>query len=114
MAVKLEFKNVGHFFASGFKNLAGGLKDFILFANKSQVVAPEVEALVGALAGPLGGDIADLSFAVLGEVAAVLQKPGSTNAVTVTLEQDTVDRIKKAAAVVESIIAAIGGKKPTQ
>ena len=113
MAVKLSFKNVGHFFASGFKNLSTGLKDIILFANKSQAVAPEVEALVGALAGPLGEEISDLSFAILGDVAASLQKPGATNAVTVTLEPDTLDRVKKASAMVELILTAIGGKKPS-
>lgn len=113
MSLSLEFKSIGHFFSAGFRDIANGLKNIILVANKSQAVAPEVEELVRVLAGPLGGEVADLSFSVLGEVAAIIQASNhSGTSVTVTLEQDVVERIKKASSMVESILTAIGGKKP--
>lgn len=110
---RLEFKSPGHFFSAGFKDIFGGLKNIILFANKSQAVAPEVEQLVGVLAGPLGSEIADLSFTVLGEIASALQQHNTGTKVTVNLEQEVIDRIKNTASMVESILISVGGKKPS-
>jgi hypothetical protein len=113
MELSLEFKSVGKFFSAGFKELAGGLKSAILIANKSQAVAPEIEKVIAILAGPVAGDISDLSFIVLGEVAALVQTPNTGNSVTLTLDQDIIDRIKKSSSVVESILTTVGIKKLT-
>ena len=114
-------KNIGHWFATGFKYISIGIKDVVLVANKSQAVAPEVELLVGALAGPVGTKIADLAFNVLGSTAAALTATGadatqlSANGAVVNLTLDTqlVNDIKTAASTIEAIIKSIGGSKPT-
>ncbi len=119
MAFSLTFKNLGHYFASGFKYVATGIKDVITVANKSQAVAPEVEALVGALAGPVGTKVADLAFNVLGSTAAALQNVGAdataesaTTGLNIQLDTQTVNDIKAAASTIEAIIKSVGGTKP--
>lgn len=119
MAFSLSFKNLGHYFASGFKYVAIGIKDVITVANKSQAVAPEVEALVGALAGPVGSKVADLAFNVLGSTAAALSQVGTdataesgTTGLNIALDTQTVNDIKAAASTIEAIIKSIGGTKP--
>jgi len=119
MAFSLTFKNLGHYFASGFKYVAIGIKDVITVANKSQAVAPEVEALVGALAGPVGSKVADLAFNVLGSTAAALQAVGSdatalsgTTGLNVQLDTQTVNDIKAAASTIDAIIKSVGGTQP--
>lgn len=120
MGFSLTFKNLGHYFASGFKYVAIGIKDVITVANKSQAVAPEVEALVGALAGPVGTKVADLAFNVLGSTAAALSQVGAdataesaTTGVNLQLDVQTVNDIKAAASTIEQIIKSVGGTKPT-
>src|SRR5580704_5173767 len=68
-SIKTGFKNVGHYFAVGFKGLAVGLEDVLKLANKAAPLEPEVEAVVTAIAGPAGAKIADLGFYALGEIA---------------------------------------------
>jgi|SRR5271166_1235905 len=120
MAFSLSFKSVEHYFATGFKYVAVGIKDVITVANKSQVVAPEVEALVGALVGPVGTKVADLAFNVLGSTAAALTQVGTdataqstATGVNLQLDIQTVNDIKAAAAQIDAIIKSIGGTKPT-
>lgn len=119
MAFSLNFKNLGHYFATGFKYVAIGIKDVINVANKSQAVAPEVEMLVGALAGPVGSKVADLAFHVLGETAAALSAVGTDAAaqqtaqgLNLSLDVQTVNDIKAAASTIEAIIKSVGGTKP--
>lgn len=119
MGFTTAFKNVGHYFAVGFKYVAIGIKDVVLVANKAQVVAPEVDLLVGALAGPLGVKISDLAFHVLGSTAAALANVGAdaeaqaaTNGLNLTLDAQTVNDIKAAAVTIEAIFKALGAAKP--
>lgn len=120
MGFSLNFKNVGHFFATGFKYVATGVKDIVTVANKAQVVQPEVDALVGALAGPAGVVISDLAFRVLGETASALTAVGvdanaqvSAQGVNLVLDAQTVNDIKSAALQIEKILLSVGGTKPT-
>lgn len=119
MAFSLSFKNLGHYFATGFKYVAIGVKDVVTFANKAQAVAPEVDALVAAFAGPTGAKVSDLAFHTLGAVAASIQTVGNdalaqsnTNGLNIQLDTQTVNDIKTAAAQIEQIIKAVGGAKP--
>ena len=119
MAFSLNFKNLGHYFATGAKYVATGVKDIVTFANKAQAVAPEVDLLVGALAGPQAAKISDLAFHVLGDVAAAVTQVGADAAaqqaaqgVNLQLDIQTVNDIKAAAQVIDGIIKAVGGSKP--
>lgn len=119
MGFSLNFKNLGHYFATGFKYIAIGVKDVVMVANKAQAVAPEVDLLVGALAGPVGAKVSDIAFHVLGDVAAALQNVGTdataqtaAQGLNLQLDVQTVNDVKAAAAQIEAIIKAIGGQKP--
>lgn len=117
------FKNVGHFLATGFKYVAIGIKDVVLFANKAQAVAPEVDMLVGALAGPAAVRISDLGFHALGSLAAALEPVGNDatsistaqsqfNAAGIQLDTQAILDIKAAALQIKAIYAALGVQKP--
>lgn len=115
MSFTSDFKNLGHYFAKGAKYVATGIGDVIKFANKAQAVAPEVEDLVGAVAGPLAENISDLAFRTLGSVAASLTSVGadaqaqaSTTGLNLVLDTQTVNDIKTAASQIEAIFKAIG------
>lgn len=119
MGFTTEFKNLGHYFAVGAKYVATGLGDVIKFANKAQPIAPEVEALAGALGGPLGSKIADLAFNVLGSTAAALTSvqvdataEAATTGVNLVLDLQTVNDIKAAAVQIDAILRAVGATKP--
>lgn len=119
MAFSLSFKNMGHYFATGFKYVAIGVKDIVTVANKAQIVQPEVDLLVGALAGPIAVKVSDLAFRVLGETAASLTSVGAdataqqaAQGVNLLLDAQTVNDIKAAALQIEAIIKAVGGSKP--
>lgn len=120
MSFTSVFKNVGHYFAVGSKYVATGVADVIKFANKAQPLEPEVDALVGAIAGPLGVKISDLAFHTLGSVAAALTSVGtdaaaqaSTGGVNIQLDTQTILDIKAAATQLEAIFKALGIAKPT-
>lgn len=119
MGFTTVFKNLGHYFAVGAKYTAIGLGDVIKFANKAQPLAPEVEALAGAIAGPIGTRISDLAFNVLGSTAAALTTvqadaaaQANTTGVNLVLDLQTVNDIKAAAAQIEAILKAVGATKP--
>lgn len=119
MGFSTVFKNFGHAIATGAKYVAIGIKDVIMVANKSQAIAPEVEALAGALAGPLGVKVSDMAFHVLGDVAAALQKLGddtttlstSTN-LNLVLDTAIVNDIKLLIPTLTAIIKSVGGVVP--
>jgi hypothetical protein len=119
-----NFKNVGHYFATGLKYIAIGVKDVVLFANKSQAVAPEVDLLVAALAGPASVRISDLAFHGLGALAAALEPIGNDatsittaqtqlSAAGIQLDTQAILDIKAAANQIKAIFAALGAPKPT-
>lgn len=117
--MSFSFKNIGHYFAVGAKYVATGLGDFIKLANKGQAVAPEVDALVGALAGAQAAKIADLAFHVLGSAAAAVTAvqadaaaQSSSNGLNIQLDTQTVADIKAAAAQIEATLKAAGATKP--
>jgi len=121
MAFSLNFKNLGHYFATGFKYVAIGISDVVKVAAKAQAVEPEIDALVGALAGPQAAVISDLAFHVLGSTAAALHNVGtdaqaqvSAQGLNISLDTQTVNDIKSAAATIEAIIKGIGGTKPAK
>jgi hypothetical protein len=120
MGFSLTFKNLGHYFASGAKYISVGIGDIIKVANKSQIVAPEVELLVGALAGPQAVKLTDLAFHVLGSAAAALAPVGADAAaqqtatgVNLMLDLQTVNDIKAAIVTIEAVLKAAGATKPT-
>ena len=119
MGFSTAFKNFGHAIATAAKYTAIGIKDVVQFANKSQKIEPEVELLVGALAGPLGTKITSLAFHALGDVATAIEPlAGDIDATTaakglnVPLDVQTVNDIKAAIPQLKAIIAALGGKVP--
>ena len=120
MGFTTSFKNLGHYFAVGAKYVSVGLSDVLKFANKAQAVAPEVDALVGALAGPQAAGLSDLAFRTLGNVAAALDgvqgdvsQLASNGVVNVPLDVQSVNDIKTAAQTIDQIFKAIGATKPT-
>lgn len=121
MGFSTVFKNFGHAIATAGKYISIGVKDVILVANKSQAIAPEVELLVGALAGPVGTKAADIAFHLLGNVAAALSGSnvaadatavaGSTG-VSLQLDAALAQDIKALIPVLTGIIKATGGSVP--
>lgn len=123
MAFNTVFKNAGHWFASGFKYVAIGIKDVVLFANKAQAVAPEVDALVGALAGPAAVRLSDLGFHALGSLAVALE-PIGTDATSISnaqsqlssagiqLDTQAILDIKAASLQIKAVFAALSIPKP--
>lgn len=119
-SISAGFKNVGHFFAKAAKAVSTGVADVVKFANKAQPLEPEVDALVGAIAGPIGVQISDLAFHTLGSVAAALEPVGvdaaaqaSAAGVSISLDTQTILDIKAAAAQLEAIFKVLGATKPT-
>ena len=119
MGFSLSFKNLGHYFAVGAKYVATGISDVVKFAAKSQAVAPEVDALVGALAGPQAAGLSDLAFKTLGNVAAALDgvqgdasQLATNGVVNIPLDVQSVNDVKAAAASIEAIFKALGAQKP--
>lgn len=119
MSFNTVFRNFGHAIATAAKYTATGIKDVVLFANKAQVVAPEVELLAGALAGPLGTQVSTLAFHALGDVATAIEPLGdditadvAAKGLNVTMDTKTVNDIKAILPVLKGIIQAVGGKVP--
>jgi hypothetical protein len=122
-SLQTGFKNVGHYLATGAKYLAVGIKDVVLVANKSQAVQPELEFLIGALAGPQAAAATDLAFHAFGAVAAALapvaddatalaQAQTTLSQAGIQLDLQTLRDIKAAASQIEQILKALGAKKP--
>lgn len=123
MSFTSAFKNLGHYFAFGAKALSTGIKDVVLFANKAQAVAPEVDLLVGALAGPAAVRISDLGFHALGSLAAALEPVGNDaasiassqvqlSAAGIQLDVQAILDIKAASQQIKAIYAALGIQRP--
>jgi hypothetical protein len=123
MGFSLSFRNVGHYFATGAKYLSIGIGDLIKFANKAQPLEPEVAAVVGALAGPLGSTFTNLAFNALGTIAASLAPVGidatsiaaaqtQLSSVGLVLDAQTIIDIKAAAIQIENVLKALGASKP--
>ena len=64
--MKLTFKNFGHAIAVGAKYFIQGLDEVVKGAAKIEGVAPEVDLLVGAVAGPQAAAISDLAGSPIG------------------------------------------------
>ena len=117
--MKLSFKNFSHAIAVGAKYFVEGMDEFIKGAAKAEVAAPEVDLLVGALAGPQAAKISDLAFHALGDVAAAVSKVDvdtkaaqGTQGLSVTMDVQVIADIKAAAAVIAGLIKAKGGTIP--
>lgn len=119
MAFGTVFKNFGHAIATGAKYIAIGVTDIVKIANKAQAIAPEVELLVGALAGPVGTKATDLAFHLLGDVANALETVGgdaaavaATNGLNVKLDLQTINDLKALIPALKGILAAVGAQVP--
>lgn len=118
-ALSKDFKNLGHALATAAKYTAIGLKDVLVYANKAQVIEPEVEAVVGALAGPAGSSLTSLAFHAFGSVAAALE-PLSADAtaqavasgLNVQLDVQTINDFKAAIPQLKAILVALGKGLP--
>ena len=120
MSLKKSFTSFGHAIAAGAKYLEEGVLDAIKVANKAQAVAPEVEAVVGAVAGPQAEQISDLAFHALGSVAESLQGVNTdalsavaAKGVNVQLDVQTIQDIKTAAATIQKVLSLRGTPAPT-
>lgn len=119
MAFSLSFKNLGHYFATGAKYIAIGIADVVKFVAKAEKIAPEVDALIGAIAGPAAAKISDLAFHVLGDVAAQIDKLSldsqtlaTQGPVNLTFDAQVVNDVKAVAKEIEQILKAVGAQKP--
>lgn len=113
------FKSFGHAIASAAKYTVTGIKDVVLVANKAQAVAPGIDLLVGALAGPAAAKISDLAFHALGDVANAIEPLGNdltadlaAKGLNVQLDLQTINDIKAILPVLKGIINATGGTLP--
>lgn len=113
------FKNFGHAIATAGKYIAIGVKDVVLVANKSQAIAPELEALAGALAGPLGIKVTDTAMHLLGDVANHLMTigtdasvVGASTGLNLTLDTALINDIKALIPVLTGVVESVGGKVP--
>jgi hypothetical protein len=120
MGFSLNFKNIGHFFATGFKYVAIGIEDVIKVANKAQPLEPEVAVLAEILAGPIGAKVTDLAFRALGDIAAAITPLGTdaqnqvaAQGLNLNLDAQTILDILAAAAQIEAIFKSLGAQKPT-
>lgn len=114
------FKNVGHMIAVGAKYFEKGVELFVVGAAKVQVAEPEVDLIVGALAGPQAAAIADLSFHALGDIAAALEHVNddaiqavAEKGLVINTDAQTLQDIKKLAAVIKGLFKAQGAAIPT-
>lgn len=119
MGFTSAFKNFGHAIATGAKYFVTGVTDVVKVAGKAQVAAPELDLLVGALAGPQAAKISDLAFHALGDVASALEKVGNdvqsqqgTVGLNVALDLQAFNDIKAAVGVIKGLIAAHGAEVP--
>jgi hypothetical protein len=119
MSLKSKFTSFGHAIAAGAKYLEAGVLDALKVANKVQTVAPEVEAVVGALAGPQAQQISDLAFHALGSIAEAAQTvntdaTGDVAAKGLNIQMDiqTINDIKSAAATIQKVLALRGTPAP--
>lgn len=118
-SLKNGFKNFGHAIAVAAKGVSVGIKDVALVANKAQVLEPEVDLLVAALAGPLGVKVSDTAFHLLGDVAEALTKTGAaatdvagSTGLNLTLDAALVETIKELIPVLEGIAKTGGATVP--
>jgi hypothetical protein len=119
MGFTLEFRSFGHAIAKVAKYVAVGVGDVVKVASKSQAIAPEVEVLVGALAGPAAAQFTDLAFHALGDIAMAIERVGkdatteqTAQGLNVMLDIQTVNDIKAAIPQLKRIITALGGEVP--
>lgn len=113
------FKNFGHAIATAGKYIATGVKDVVMVANKAQAIAPELEALAGALAGPLGAKVTDTAMHLLGDVANHLMTlgvdagaVGATTGLNLTLDTALINDIKALIPALAGVVESVGGKVP--
>jgi len=119
MSLKTKFVSFAHAIAAGAKYFETGVLDGIKFANKAQAVSPEVEAVIGAVAGPQAAQISDLAFHALGSLAEAAQTV-NTDAVgdvaakglNVQLDIQTINDIKSAAATIQTVLKLRGTPAP--
>lgn len=116
---KNAFKNFGHAIASGAKYLQTAVLDVVKVATKVETAAPEVEAVIGAIAGPQAEAFTDLGFHLLGDFANALQtvdndalQAVSEKGLVVTTDLATIQAVKAAAAVIQNVINATGTAIP--
>lgn len=119
MALATTFRNFGHAIASGAKYFVDVLKDIVSVSQKAAAVAPQVEMIVGAIAGQKAKDISDIAFHVLGDVASALEKVGSNadsallaKGINVTLDVATINAVKDAVGLIKTLLQGKGTPPP--
>jgi NADH:ubiquinone oxidoreductase subunit D len=92
----ISWGSVGHFFASGFRDVQVVAKAVAVEVAKLGAAAPTVEALT-SLVSPQAADVERLAFAALGEIASVIQHvdvAAGAGGVNVNLDAQLVADIK--------------------
>ena len=120
MSLKSDFKNFGHAIASGAKWFATVLvPDALKVASKAEVLQPEADVLLTALAGPHAVAIADLGFNLFGTLAEKLQPLSgdalaavSANGINLTLDTQVVNDVKTYAALIQTLLKSKGTPAP--
>jgi hypothetical protein len=119
MSLKSKFTSFAHAIAAGAKYLEIGVLDAFKIANKVEAVSPEVEAVVGALAGPQAQQISDLAFHALGSIAEAAQTVNTdatsdvaAKGLNVQMDIQTINDIKSAAATIQKVLALRGTPAP--
>jgi len=119
MSLKTKFTSFGHAIASGAKYLEAGVLEALKLANKAEAVSPEIEAVVGALAGPQAEQLSDLAFHALGSIAEAAQTVNAdatsdvaAKGLNVQMDIQTINDIKSAAATIQKVLALRGTPAP--
>lgn len=121
MSLVSSFKNVGHAIASGAKYFEHLVVDALKVASKVQQFEPQIDAVVGALAGPQAEAISSLSFHALGAVYQALDSANDSavaavaqNGVNVQLDAQAIQDIKKFGDLIKQLLAAKGTPAPAK
>lgn len=118
-SLKSGFKNFGHYVAVVGHAVATGVSDVVKVAAKADVIEPEIELLIGALAGPLAKQITDKAFHALGDIAQAIEKigpdaqaVGDTQLLNLQLDVQFINDIKALIPQLKAIGAAVKAAPP--
>ena len=117
---KNTFKNFGHAIASGAKYLETAVVDVVKVSAKAETLAPEAEAVIGAVAGPQAAAFTDLGFHLLGDFATSLENINdealqavAEKGLVVNTDLATIQAVKQAVAVIKNVLHASGSPIPS-
>lgn len=118
MSVTSAFKNLGHAIAAGSKDFVKFTQELPGLLQKAQVDETAINLVVTAI-NPQAGQLVDLAWHVLGDVAVAVEKAGAATAATqqtgqlnVPLDLETIAAVKQASDFIKSVLAKKGTPAP--